>query len=194
MAVNFAEKIYTVNEYFELEKNSEIRHEYYYGKLIEMPGESIRANDIALNIVELIRKPFKKKGYKVHAHDIKVQISLNNIYRYPDIVVAPESDYTDGYKFTQPEILMEIASDNSFLTDSSTKMKEYLKIPTLNYYLIIAQDEIAVTFYARKNNIWTVQNYEDLTDSINLDLFDTSISIYLHEIYADISFADRKSD
>lgn len=192
MAVNFAEKIYTVNEYFELEKNSEIRHEYYYGKLIEMPGESIRANDIALNIVELIRKPFKKKGYKVHAHDIKVQISLNNIYRYPDIVVAPESDYTDGYKFTQPEILMEIASDNSFLTDSSTKMKEYLKIPTLNYYLIIAQDEIAVTFYARKNNIWTVQNYEDLTDSINLDLFDTSI--YLHEIYADISFADRKSD
>lgn len=192
MAVNFAEKIYTVNEYFELEKNSEIRHEYYYGKLIEMPGESIRANDIALNIIELIRKPFKKKGYKVHAHDIKVQISLNNIYRYPDIVVAPESDYTDGYKFTQPEILMEIASDNSFLTDSSTKMKEYLKIPTLNYYLIIAQDEIAVTFYARKNNIWTVQNYEDLTDSINLDLFDTSI--YLHEIYADISFADRKSD
>lgn len=192
MAVNFAEKIYTVNEYFELEKNSEIRHEYYYGKLIEMPGESIRANDIALNIVELIRKPFKKKGYKVHAHDIKVQISLNNIYRYPDIVVAPESDYTDGYKFTQPEILMEIASDNSFLTDSITKMKEYLKIPTLNYYLIIAQDEIAVTFYARKNNIWTVQNYEDLTDSINLDLFDTSI--YLHEIYTDISFADRKSD
>ena len=34
------EKRYTVAEYFELEKHSTIRHEYYYGKLIAMPGES----------------------------------------------------------------------------------------------------------------------------------------------------------
>ncbi len=192
MAVKIATKIYTINEYFELEKNSAVRHEFHYGKLIEMPGESIRANDIALNIVELIRKPFKKKGYKVHAHDIKVQVNINNIYRYPDIVVAPETDYTDGYRFTQPEILIEIASENSFSTDSGTKMKEYLKIPTLNYYLIISQDEMSIIFYARKGSNWIVENYENPNDLITLDLFETVIS--LADIYADISFAESKSD
>lgn len=192
MAVNIASKIYTVSEYFELEKNSTVRHEFHYGKLIEMPGESIRANDIALNIVELIRKPFKKKGYKVHAHDIKVQVNLQNIYRYPDIVVAPETDYTDGYKFTQPEILMEIASENSFSVDSGTKMKEYLKIPTLKYYLIISQDEMSVIFYARKGSNWIIETYENIHDAISLDLFDTSLS--LGDIYEEISFADNMSD
>ena len=44
-----AEKLYTVEAYFELEKHSEVRHEYYYGKLIEMPGESKIANNIANN-------------------------------------------------------------------------------------------------------------------------------------------------
>ena len=192
MAVNIASKIYTVSEYFELEKNSTVRHEFHYGKLIEMPVESIRANDIALNIVELIRKPFKKKGYKVHAHDIKVQVNLQNIYRYPDIVVAPETDYTDGYKFTQPEILMEIASENSFSVDSGTKMKEYLKIPTLKYYLIISQDEMSVIFYARKGSNWIIETYENIHDAISLDLFDTSLS--LGDIYEEISFADNMSD
>ena len=192
MAVNIASKIYTVSEYFELEKNSTVRHEFHYGKLIEMPGESIRANDIALNIVELIRKPFKKKGYKVHAHDIKVEVNLHNIYRYPDIVVAPETDYTDGYKFTQPEILMEIASENSFSIDSGTKMKEYLKIPTLKYYLIISQDEMSVIFYARKGSNWIVETYENAYDFIFLDLFETSLS--LADIYEGISFADNISD
>ena len=192
MAVNIASKIYTVSEYFELEKNSTVRHEFHYGKLIEMPGESIRANDIALNIVELMRKPFKKKGYKVHAHDIKVQVNLQNIYRYPDIVVAPETDYTDGYKFTQPEILMEIASENSFSVDSGTKMKEYLKIPTLKYYLIISQDEMSVIFYARKGSNWIIETYENIHDAISLDLFDTSLS--LGDIYEEISFADNMSD
>ena len=192
MAVNIASKIYTVSEYFELEKNSTVRHEFHYGKLIEMPGESIRANDIALNIVELMRKPFKKKGYKVHAHDIKVQVNLQNIYRYSDIVVAPETDYTDGYKFTQPEILMEIASENSFSVDSGTKMKEYLKIPTLKYYLIISQDEMSVIFYARKGSNWIIETYENIHDAISLDLFDTSLS--LGDIYEEISFADNMSD
>jgi Uma2 family endonuclease len=34
--IETAEKIYTVEEWLELEKVSESRHEYYYGKLITM--------------------------------------------------------------------------------------------------------------------------------------------------------------
>jgi Uma2 family endonuclease len=41
------ERLLTVDEYLEFEKNSEVRHEYYFGKLIDMPGESKNANRIA---------------------------------------------------------------------------------------------------------------------------------------------------
>ena len=48
-AIAQEDKIYTVEEYFEFEKNSEIRYEYHYGKLLLMPEESITANQIASN-------------------------------------------------------------------------------------------------------------------------------------------------
>ena len=45
-----AEKKFSVEEYFALEEKSEIRHEFYYGEIIEMPGETTIANLIAGNI------------------------------------------------------------------------------------------------------------------------------------------------
>lgn len=39
------EKTYTAEEYFELEKKSDTKHEFHFGKLTEMPGESKRDND-----------------------------------------------------------------------------------------------------------------------------------------------------
>jgi len=34
------EKRYTVEEWLEFEKTAEVRHEYYFGKLIPMAGEA----------------------------------------------------------------------------------------------------------------------------------------------------------
>ena len=42
-------KRYTADEYFELEKSSDIKHEFVNGQIIAMPGESKIANTIALN-------------------------------------------------------------------------------------------------------------------------------------------------
>jgi hypothetical protein len=43
-AIAEQEKLFTVEEYFELEKHSEIRHEYHYGSLSVMLGDSKIAN------------------------------------------------------------------------------------------------------------------------------------------------------
>ena len=63
MATSLAEKTYTVEEYLELEKNSETRHEFYYGKLIEMPGESRIANQISKNILKIWDDSLEEQGY-----------------------------------------------------------------------------------------------------------------------------------
>ncbi len=51
--VAIEEKIYTVEEYLELEKTSEIRHEFVYGKRIPMSGESKNANEIAGHLEDM---------------------------------------------------------------------------------------------------------------------------------------------
>ena len=63
--INKLDKIYTVEEYFEFEKNSEVRHEFYYGKLIEMPGEAKKANRIAMNIYRKWIDSMEQQGFEI---------------------------------------------------------------------------------------------------------------------------------
>ena len=182
------EKKYTVEEYFDLEKNSDIRHEFYFGKLLEMPGESKKANDIANNILESWRKPLKKKGYNLYSHDVKAEVKSNGIYRYPDLVVTPESDDNDDYIVTSPAILVEVASENSWKRDTSTKLKEYTNLPSLRYYMIVSQEEMFVQLCVRINQEWTFTFYEMPEETVLLPHYDLKITVA--EIYEFIKFGE----
>ena len=171
------ERKYTVAEYFELARNSESRYEFHYGKLIDMPGEAKKANKIALNIVRTITTPLYKKGYEIYAHDVKVEANDGNTYRCPDVVVAPITDDSDDYFVVSPAMIVEVASKNSMHTDTSTKLKEYKKIPSMQYYIIAVQDEMEVTLYTRSGDKWTVELFDLPNDVVELPLLDTAFSL-----------------
>jgi Uma2 family endonuclease len=185
-------QIYTVAEYFELEKNSEMRHEFYYGKLIEMPGESKQANLIANNILVEWQKPLKQKGYRTYLRDVKTQVKVKDIYRYPDLVVAPKTDDSDDYVIKKPEFIAEVASENSMQRDSVVKLREYSNLPSLQYYLIISQDEMLVQFYSRTDKNWSFEIFDSPSETIFCPTF--NLEITLAEIYDDVVFAEAKSD
>jgi Uma2 family endonuclease len=169
-----ADKKYSVEEYFELEKTSEIRHEFINGELIAMPGESKKANEIAGNIYVSLRNSFKKRALKVYNHDVRLMLE-NNRYRYPDIAVAPTIDDEDSHAITQPVLIVEVFSENSVKTDTVDKLREYSILPTLQYYLIVSQEEPFVEVYAKNADKWEFRYYIDLQESIELTALDASL-------------------
>jgi Uma2 family endonuclease len=184
-------KLYTVEEYIELEKNSEVRHEYYYGKLIEMPGEAKNANRIAMNIFRKWVDNLEKQGYEIFTHDVKAEVKKQSVYRYPDLVVAPESDDEDKYTIKQPVIMVEVASEGSWKTDTGLKLKEYTALSTLKYYFIVSQEEMLVQMCVRDDdNRWTFEFFEEDNEVINLPAFNLTIS--LSEIYNKVKFDVEK--
>jgi Uma2 family endonuclease len=185
-------KTYTMEEYLELEKNSEVRHEYYYGKLIEMPGEAKNANRIVRNILLNWNEILENQGYEIFTHDVKAEVKKRNIYRYPDLVVAPESDDEDKYTIKQPVIMVEVASEGSWKTDTGLELKEYTALPTLKYYFIVSQEEMLVQMCVRDDdNRWTFEFFEEENEMINLPAFNLTIS--LSEVYNKVKFeAERK--
>lgn len=187
-----AEKTYTSDEYFELEKNSETRHEFYYGKLIEMPGESRIANQIAKNILKKWDDILEDEGYFLYSHDVKAEVKKNKLYRYPDLVVTPESDDSDDYMVKSPVILVEVASEKSWKTDTGAKRREYSNLPTLKYYLIVSQEETFVELCIRKGDDWTFVHFEDLNETI--ELADFNLKITLAEIYHRVKFGEPKTN
>ncbi len=46
------DKVYSIDEYIQLDETGTLRHEYYDGKLIAMPGESLLHNKICINLLQ----------------------------------------------------------------------------------------------------------------------------------------------
>ena len=177
------EKKYTVEEYFKLEASSNIRHEYYYGKLIPMAGESKNANRLASFFVKHFGLLLETKGVEIFTHDIKTQVDKEKIYRYPDVVFAPMSDDNYTHLVTQPIVIVEILSDSTANTDYGDKFREYLKLPTLQHYLIISQKKKAVDIYSRQSNEnqWIYTFFSEDEEIIKISTLD--ISFTLKQLY-----------
>lgn len=187
--VAIEDKIYTIEEYLELEKTSEIRHEFVYGKRIPMSGESKNANDIAGNLYAFLKTSLKNSLFRVFNHTIKVQVDKKGLYRYPDVMVGLKSDNADTYIITQPILLVEVTSENSAVRDQKIKLREYTHIESLQHYLIIDQYEMLVESYRREENSWIYEIFETPEAAINIKAL--ALTLSLTTIYEGIALGER---
>lgn len=180
------ERLLTVEEYFELEKNSEIRHEFYFGKLIDMPGESKNANRIAKKTEGAFDAIIDHTIFETFRGEVRLTINQSTIYRYPDVMIALISDDEDDYAVTQPIVIVEVLSDSTAKVDTGKKLREYTSLASLQYYLVVSQDEVLVQVNQRKGNSWEFYFYDKLTDEIQFSVFNKSV--FLNDIYKGIVF------
>ncbi len=185
-----AEKKYSVEEYLALEKTAEVRHEFVHGKIIPMPGESILANLIALNLAFLLRQALKGKGFTVVAHDVQLIVDVDHIYRYPDVAVAATAALTQPHAITQPILIAEVFSKNSAHTDRGEKLLEYTQIPSLQHYLLVSQSECLVEIYSRRDTEWGFSFYKNLSDTIELAAL--GMDITLQDLYEEVVFETQQ--
>ncbi|MGX5858476.1 Uma2 family endonuclease [Dyadobacter jiangsuensis] len=179
----------TVEEYFELEEQSEIRHEYYDGNIYAMAGTTLNHNRIVGKVRNLLGSHFLPRGCDVFSENIKVKVS-DKYYPYPDVIVtcAPK-DISGTYVVEHPSILVEVTSKHSEENDRTLKLKQYRTISSLQYYLLVSQREYSVEVFSRVDggDLWTYRSFENEEDVIRFDAFNFEIS--LKTIYDDIEFA-----
>ncbi|KZL50900.1 MULTISPECIES: Uma2 family endonuclease [Cyanophyceae] len=151
----------TVQEYLEWEPQQDIRYEYVNGKIFAMTGGTIPHNDIALNLYTALRPHLRSKGCRVNVSDVKVQVTPNSPYYYPDLIVSCDSQDLKAHKFIQyPQIIVEVLSPGTSARDRGEKLSDYLKMPTLQEYLLIDSEKIAVERYSRgEGRMWLYYPY-----------------------------------
>ncbi len=70
---------------------------------------------------------------------------------------APE----DPNALTNPTLLVEVRSDSTELFDRGKKFKDDQRLPSLQHYLRVHQDEARVEHYCRNDdNTWTLSSAE----------------------------------
>lgn len=192
--VEVSARIYTVEEYFEIENHSEIRHEFEDGILIPMPGETLNANEIAQNFISALQRILRKNGFRMFGHDIRTIVHERRLYRYPDVVVSASNTIKDIRNVTEPVLVVEVLSESTEDSDRNKKFRQYTALPSLQYYLMIHQDMALIEFYQRKDDSKTFEFtfFDNLSEIISLPVLGTSIS--LEDIYEGINFEEKISE
>jgi Uma2 family endonuclease len=190
-AAALTERSYTVAEYFEFERNSEERYEYYNGKLIKMPGELLPNITIAQNCLVNLRFSLKNRNCMVYHHVAKLKVNATK-YRYSDVMVTCEKE-PDNRIVQFPSLIIEVLSEGTQKADRNEKLTEYRQIPTLNYYILIEAETIKVEIYSKEGQKWHYDSFENIEQTIVLPLLNTALP--LKDIYENIIFSgEQKSD
>ncbi|BAZ32676.1 hypothetical protein NIES4074_51820 [Cylindrospermum sp. NIES-4074] len=151
----------TIEEYLEWEPLQDLRYEYVNGEVFAMTGGTIPHNDIALNFYTALRPHLRSRGCRVNVSDVKVQVSPQSPYFYPDVIVSCDSQDLNARKFIQnPRLIAEVLSPGTSGKDRDEKFTYYLKIPTLQEYILIDSEKISVERYCRgEGKMWRYYPY-----------------------------------
>jgi Uma2 family endonuclease len=188
-------KYISVEEYFEMEKHSEIRHEYYNGEVFAMAGTSINHNRIVQNLSGVLRPIFRQRGCEVLLESVKLEAIKHFYYPYPDLMLTCDTQDMDAeYIIKKPTLIVEVLSKSSVLNDRVAKLRRYKNIPSLQYYLIVSQHEFLVESYSRVDDStsWLYDVYEDQNDIINFPKLDLKLS--LSDIYEGIKMREEDKE
>ena len=180
----------TAEEYLEFERGSEIKHEFYNGRIYAMAGAKRRHNVIALNIGSEIREHLKGRDCEAYPSDMRVFVPRFDLYTYPDVsVVCGKPEFQDAVLDTllNPVLLIEILSDSTESYDRGKKFQHYRSIESLQEYVLVSQNEARIEKYIRQGDgFWVLSEAVGVDSSITFESIDCPIS--LGEVYDKIDF------
>ena len=151
----------TFEEYLEWEAQQDIRYEYVNGEVFGMNGSTIPHNDLALNFYRNLYPHLRSRGCRINVSDVKLQVSPRSRYYYPDVIVSCDPQDMNARKFIQhPKLIVEVLSPGTSSKDRDEKFTAYLKIPTLQEYILIDSEKIYVERYCRgEGKMWLYYSY-----------------------------------
>ena len=183
---------YTVAQYLEMERTAATRHEYVDGRIVAMAGETLTHNRIARNISVRLETAFGERPCETFIENVKVRVSSTR-YRYPDVVALCGEAQVDNAKppnLLNPAVIIEVLSPSTEASDRDEKFLEYRQLASVTDYVLVAQDKIEVTHFARQSlNHWIVTIYTDQEDALTFASLNETLA--LKDIYRKIVFWHR---
>jgi Uma2 family endonuclease len=188
-------KTVTEAEYLERDHNSPIKHQFIAGKIISLEGASLAHNLIVGNILTTLHVQLDDSNCEVLPSDMRVK-TPSGMYAYPDLTVVcgePQLD-SDEHLDTllNPVIIIEILSDSTEMFDRGEKFHAYRTLPSLQEYLLIAQDERRVEHFLRQGDQWLYTAFS-APDAV-IDLPSIGCTLALDDVYRKVVFVNKDGD
>jgi len=187
----------TPAQYYEMERHALEKHDYYQGEVFDvyaMSGGTSNHSRIKTDLIIALGTKLRGKPCQPYDSDQRIRVTSTGLRTYPDAsVFCADLDYDpeDNQRetATNPAVIFEVLSPSTEGYDRGFKAEQYRQIPSLQAYVLIAQDRPHVEILTRSGadpSHWT------LTEALGLDA-DISIApievrLPLAEIYGRVTF------
>ena len=182
---------HSVEEYLELERAADERHEYLDGQIYLVAGESIEHSTINANVTTRLNIVLIGTPCRVLSPNMKVRTCPTGLYAYPDAaVVCGEPQFHDDRRdiLINPTVIVEVLSPSTEASDRGEKFLRYQQLESLVDYLLVAQTTPRIEHFTRQpDDRWLYSTTTKLTDSVHLASINCELR--LSEVFDRIVFS-----
>lgn len=161
------------DEYLQGELASDFRYELIGGYAYAMAGASKNHERISGNLYRKIGNHLEGSPCEPFGSDMKVRVESD--FFYPDVTVVCDDKSDNDYYTDSPVIVVEVLSKSTRRTDETIKRQQYLRIPTLQEYVLIEQDVVDIEV-VRRSEGWQSKRYY-MGDEITLGSIGLTVSV-----------------
>lgn len=152
----------TYAEYLELERTSEVKHEFIGGEVHQMAGGTPEHGRLTAAASGLLFAALQGKPCVVLSSDVRVKIAETGRATYPDVTVVcgplePASDDPDAV--VNPALIVEVLSPATEASDRGDKFAHYRRLASLKEYVLVAQGRAHVEVFRREGDLWTLREH-----------------------------------
>lgn len=147
----------TFADYLEAEQSSDIKHEWFNGAVYAMSRGTPEHARLSARIVRLIGNALPE-DCEVYSSDMMLYLAEVKLSTYADgsVVCGPLETITVkrngksiGEGVTNPTVIIEVLSDSTERYDREEKFGYFRTLPSLQEYVLVAQDEVAIEVFRR---------------------------------------------
>lgn len=174
------------DEYLARERLAPEKSELVNGVVLAMAGASKRHNALVRNLLRALGNRLDGKPCQPYASDLRIMVPATGLYTYPDVTVIcgpPISHRKDAETYVNPTLIVEVLSDKTEAFDRGAKFAHYRSIPSLQTYVLVAQDEVRVEWFEREEGKFT---FRDATAGGTVELPSVGVSLAVDELYVNL--------
>ncbi len=173
----------TIDEFLVWEREQTERHELVDGGIFGMVGATLAHGRIVFNLAKLLDQACDPRRCAVFLDGAKLRVEGDLFY--PDVMVSCEGYDVDADVLGAPVVIAEVLSGSTELHDRGRKWAGYQRLPSLQTYLLVAQDRMFVEVFRRSASVWTYASHAG-SDAV-IELEHPACRLRLGELYAGIA-------
>ena len=178
----------TLAEFLGWEERQPLRHEFDGLRPVAITGGTWAHAIMQPNLAIAIGGRLRGGPCRFYGSDLKIRTGDDHI-RHPDGFVPCTPGESASTVVSDPVVLFEVLSPSTAAMDRIVKAREYHATPSGQRYVMLEQDRVGATIYARAGDGWT---HEILIAESMLGLPDIGLALPLAEFYEGLAFPPQE--